>query len=121
MTGWRLGYLAARMEYIEQFHKVHQYVQACANSRKAFKARRDLLLKGLVGMGIECPTPAGAFYAFPRVGDGDRVAAELASGGVITVPGSAFGKHAREHIRISYATSESDIMRALERMRDVIL
>ncbi|MEA3323557.1 MAG: pyridoxal phosphate-dependent aminotransferase [Euryarchaeota archaeon] len=141
MTGWRLGYLAARMEYIEQFHKVHQYVQACANSvaqaavlaaitgsqdcvedmRKTFKARRDLLIKGLLEMGVECPTPAGAFYAFPRVGDGDRVASELASRGVITVPGSAFGEYAREHIRISYATSESDIIRALERMRDVIL
>ncbi len=72
-------------------------------------------------MGIECPVPAGAFYAFPRVGDGDSVASKLADGGVITVPGSAFGKNAREHIRISYATGESDIMRALERMRDVIL
>lgn len=141
MTGWRLGYLAARMEYIEQFHKVHQYVQACANSvaqaavlaaitgsqdcvedmRKTFEARRNLLIKGLLGMGVECPTPAGAFYVFPRVGDGDRVASELASRGVITVPGSAFGEYAREHIRISYATSESDIIRALGRMRDVIL
>jgi aspartate aminotransferase len=141
MTGWRLGYLAARPEYIEQFHKVHQYVQACANSvaqaaalaaitgsqdcvgdmRKAFKARRDILIKGLLGMGIECPTPAGAFYAFPRVGDGDRVASELASRGVITVPGSAFGEHARDRIRISYATSESDIMCALERMRDLLM
>jgi aspartate aminotransferase len=72
-------------------------------------------------MGIECPVPAGAFYAFPRVGDGARIASKLAEGGVITVPGSAFGENAREHIRISYATSESDIMRALERMRDVIL
>ncbi len=79
------------------------------------------MLKGLREMGIECPTPAGAFYAFPRVGDGDRVASELASKGVITVPGSAFGKQAREHIRISYATSESDIMRALERMCDLLM
>ena len=141
MTGWRLGYLAARSEYIEQFHKVHQYVQACANSvaqaaalaaitgsqdcvkemRETFRARRDLLLTGLREMGIECPTPDGAFYAFPRVGDGDHVASKLAERGVITVPGSAFGEHAREHIRISYAASESDIARALDRMHDVLL
>ncbi len=89
--------------------------------RKTFKARRDILIKGLFEMGIECPTPAGAFYAFPRVGDGDRIASELAGRGVITVPGSAFGEHAREHIRISYATSESDITRALERMRDLLI
>ena len=72
-------------------------------------------------MGVECPTPNGAFYLFPRVGDGDRVASELAERGVITVPGSAFGSYSREHIRISYAASEADIMRALDIMGDVLL
>lgn len=136
MTGWRLGYLAARPEYIEQLHKVHQYVQACASSvaqaaalaaitgsqgcvwemRDKFRIRRDILLKGLQEMDVECMTPKGAFYLFPRVGDGDSIAAELAERGVITVPGSAFGAHGAEHIRISYAASEADVMRALERM-----
>jgi len=32
MTGWRIGYAAARKEYIEQMLKVHQYIQACACS-----------------------------------------------------------------------------------------
>jgi len=138
MTGWRLGYLAARPEYIEQFHKVHQYVQACANSvaqmavlaaitgpqdcvtemRDRFKKRQDILLGGLREMNVECATPAGAFYVFPRVGDGDRTAADLAERGVITVPGSAFGIYGAEHIRMSYATGEADIVRALDRMRE---
>jgi len=137
MTGWRLGYLAARPEYIEQFHKVHQYVQACANSvaqmaalaaitgpqervaemRDMFKKRRDILLSGLREMGVPCMTPAGAFYVFPRVGDGDRIAADMAERGVITVPGSAFGMYGSEHVRMSYATGEADIVRALDRMR----
>ena len=139
MTGWRLGYLAARPEYIEQFHKVHQYVQACAGSvaqyaalaaitgpqdcvcemREQFRERRDILLRGLSELGIECPTPAGAFYLFPRVGDGDRVSAELAGRGVITVPGSSFGAHGSEHIRLSYAASKTDIACAIERMAGV--
>ena len=137
MTGWRLGYLAARPEYIEQFHKVHQYVQACANSvaqmaalaaitgpqervaemRDMFKKRRDILLNGLREMNVECMTPAGAFYVFPRVGDGDRIAADMAERGVITVPGSAFGIYGAEHVRMSYATGEAEIIRALDRMR----
>ena len=137
MTGWRLGYLAARPEYIEQFHKVHQYVQACANSvaqmaalaaitgpqdgviemRNRFEQRRDILLSGLREMGVECATPAGAFYVFPRVGDGDRVAADMAERGVITVPGSAFGIYGAEHVRMSYAAGEAEIVRALDRMR----
>ena len=138
MTGWRLGYLAARPEYIEQFHKVHQYVQACANSvaqiaalaaitgpqervaemRDMFKKRRDILLSGLREMGVECMTPAGAFYVFPRVGDGDRTAANMAERGVIMVPGSAFGIYGAEHVRMSYATGEAEIVRALDRMRE---
>ena len=141
MTGWRLGYLAARPEYIEQFHKVHQYVQACAGSvaqfaalaaitgpqdcvyemRDHFRTRRDILLNGLRELGVECATPMGAFYLFPRVGNGDQIAAELAERGVIAVPGASFGANSAEHIRFSYATGDSNIVRALERMSDVFL
>ncbi len=86
MTGWRLGYLAARNEYISQMLKVHQYIQACANSiaqkaayaavtgpkdsvsamREEFRKRRDVLVKGLNDLGMECALPKGAFYAFPQ-------------------------------------------------------
>src|SRR5512137_1129805 len=91
MTGWRLGYLAAKGCALEQLLKIHQYVQACASSisqaaaleavtgpqecvaamREEFKARRDLLVKGFREMGVDIIEPEGAFYLFPRVGDGD--------------------------------------------------
>ena len=112
-------------------------MQACANSvaqmaalaaitgpqdcvtemRDLFEKRRDILLGGLREMNVEYATPAGAFYVFPWVGDGDRTAADLAERGVITVPGSAFGIYGAEHIRMSYAISEANIVRALDRMR----
>ena len=140
MTGWRLGYLAARGEALENMLKVHQYVQACASSisqraalaavagpqecvgqmRDEFLRRRDVLVAGLRSMGIEIEEPAGAFYAFPRVGDGNDVAARLIRGGVVTVPGSAFGSAAKDHIRISYAASMGDIKTALARMREIL-
>lgn len=140
MTGWRLGYLAARGEALENMLKVHQYVQACASSisqraamaavsgtqepvgimREEFRRRRDFLVSGLRSMGIDMKEPEGAFYAFPKVGDGDEVAARLIRGGVVTVPGSAFGPRGREHIRISYAASMEDLKTALERMRDIL-
>ncbi|MDP2766234.1 MAG: pyridoxal phosphate-dependent aminotransferase, partial [Candidatus Methanoperedens sp.] len=83
MTGWRIGYAAARKDYIEQMLKVHQYIQACACSisqkaalaaiegpqecvsemRESFRARRDFLLEGLSEIGIKCVKPRGAFYA----------------------------------------------------------
>lgn len=140
MTGWRLGYLAARGEALENMLKVHQYVQACASSisqraalaavsgpqepvgimREEFRRRRDVLVSGLRSMGIDIKKPEGAFYAFPRVGDGNDVAARLIRGGVVTVPGSAFGSSGRQHIRISYAASMEDLKTALERMRDIL-
>jgi aspartate aminotransferase len=140
MTGWRLGYLAARSEALENMLKVHQYVQACASSisqraalaavsgpqecvqemKGEFQKRRDVLVEGLRSMGIDIATPQGAFYAFPKVGDGNDVAARLIKGGVVTVPGSAFGSVAKDHIRISYAAAMADIKTALERMREIL-
>lgn len=139
MTGWRLGYLAANSEYLEQMLKVHQYVQACANSisQKAalaaltgpqncviemgseFRKRRDLLLKGFKEIGIKCIEPKGAFYAFPEVYDGLSVAEKCIKNGVIVVPGSAFG-NAPNNIRVSYAASRDNIKRGLEIMERIL-
>jgi aspartate aminotransferase len=140
MTGWRLGYLAAKGCALEQLLKIHQYVQACASSisqmaalaavtgpqdcvfqmRDEFKSRRDLLVKGFREMGVDLVVPEGAFYLFPRVGDGDAVAAALGKAGVIVVPGSAFGPGGKEYIRLSYAAARSQLELALTRMRDIL-
>lgn len=134
MTGWRLGYIAAKREYIEQLIKVHQYVQACANSisqkaalaaitgpqdcvvkmRAEFKRRRNYLLKRLSEIGLKCVKPKGAFYAFPEVGDDLAVAQKLIENKVIAVPGSAFGRGGRGYIRISYSTSMQNLERAMD-------
>lgn len=135
MTGWRLGYLAASPEIIGQCLKVHQYCQACATSisqyaavaayegdqsavetmRKEYEACRDLIWKGLNDLGLPFPKPEGAFYAFvpmkPALTD------KIIANGVIAVPGTAFGIHAPEYTRFSYATSRENIMKALERIQ----
>lgn len=69
---------------------------------------------------MDLVVPRGAFYIFPRVGDGDEFAARLGAAGVITVPGSAFGVNGKPHIRISYAVSEDNLRLALERMKEVV-
>lgn len=140
MTGWRLGYVAARKEYVGQMLKVHQYIQACANSiaqkaayaavtgpkdsvnamREEFRKRRDILVKGLNELGMECSLPKGAFYAFPKVSDSADVASKLISNGVIVVPGTAFGSEGDGYIRISYAASMKDIEKALSIMENVL-
>jgi aspartate aminotransferase len=139
MTGWRIGYVAARPQYTEQMLKVHQYVQACACSisqkaalaaitgpqdsvavmRDEFKRRRDYLLSELHGMGLECVRPQGAFYAFPKVGDEARVVAELIKKGVIATPGTSFGPHGKGYMRLAYAASMADIRKAVGIMKTV--
>jgi aspartate aminotransferase len=88
--------------------------------RDEFKARRDLLVNGFRDMGVDLIEPEGAFYLFPRVGDGDAVAARLGKAGVIAVPGSAFGPGGKEHIRISYAAARSQLEEAMRRMKDIL-
>ncbi|MBN1133362.1 MAG: pyridoxal phosphate-dependent aminotransferase [Methanosarcinaceae archaeon] len=140
MTGWRIGYVAAKAEYTEQMLKVHQYVQACANSiaqkaafaavtgpmdqvikmREEFRKRRDVLVKGMNALGLKCELPKGAFYVFPSVPDSAEVAGRFISNGVIVVPGTAFGDKGDGYIRVSYAASMFDIQRALGIMERVL-
>ena len=134
MTGWRLGWVAASERRIERMLRIHQYAQACASAPAqyaaeaalsgpqdvvhertgAFEERRDLVLDGLKGMGLEVPTPQGAFYFMPRVPDG--WVEEVIERGVVVVPGEAFGERGAGHARISYATSTDELEDALEIM-----
>ena len=136
MTGWRLGWITASHERIERMLRVHQYAQACAAApsqyaaeaalsgpqdrveemRSAFETRRDVVLEGLESMGLDVPTPKGAFYAMPRVPEG--WVEEVIDRGVVVVPGEAFGAGGAGHARISYATDVETLKEALETMRE---
>jgi aspartate/methionine/tyrosine aminotransferase len=91
-----------------------------------FRARRDLIVAGLNELpGVECIAPQGAFYAFPRVAGTGLSADALADlllqeAGVACLSGTAFGRHGEGHLRFSYANSRENIVRAVERMEDVL-
>lgn len=145
MTGWRLGYLMAPPELTEQMFKIHQYGIMCAPTASQFAAvealangdadieymkneyncRRKLLLEGLKECGLECFTPRGAFYAFPKVSSFGLTSEEFCTGlieeeGVAIVPGSAFGESGEGFARISYAYSVRHIEKALERIESFV-
>ncbi|OYT64320.1 aspartate aminotransferase [Methanosarcinales archaeon ex4484_138] len=140
MTGWRIGYTTGPTEAIEEMVKIHQYAQACATSisQKAalaaltgpqdcikemhheFKTRRRILMNALQEIEIECTQPKGAFYAFPKIRNAEEVVQQLLQRGVITTPGTAFGKHGSGHIRLSYATTQENIQRAMSIMREIL-
>jgi aspartate aminotransferase len=134
MTGWRLGWVCGDSERVERMVRVHQYGQACATAAsqhaaeaalrgpqdivdemtESFRKRRDILLDGLDDIGLECPTPRGAFYAMPKVPDG--FVDECIDRGVVIVPGEAFGEHGAGYARISYATDEEQLREAIDVM-----
>jgi aminotransferase len=141
MTGWRVGYAAARPEIIEAMTKVHQYTMLCApitaqmaaiealrSGETAVKEmvadydrRRRVMLKGLNDIGLACFEPKGAFYCFPSVkvtGLSSEEFAErlLVEEKVAVVPGQAFGDSGEGYVRCCYATALSDIEEALRRM-----
>ncbi len=146
MTGWRIGYAAGPADLIKGMKKIqgqstsnptsisqHAAVAALNDSQeciqpmlKAFKERHDFVVEGLNAIdGVECLPSDGTFYSFPNIEgliarvDGVSNDAELsemllAEKEVAMVPGSAFG--APGHIRLSYATSMGNLVKAVERI-----
>jgi aspartate aminotransferase len=86
-----------------------------------FRARRDLVVEGLNELpGVSCVMPHGAFYAFPNVAGVPIAAEELAhrllhEAGVAVLAGTAFGQVGKDNLRFSYANSQENLHRALER------
>ena len=149
MTGWRIGYAAGPVSLIKAMKKIQSQStsnptsisqvaataalngdQGCVSDMlKAFKARHDMVVDGLNDIeGISCLKGDGTFYAFPDVRglmarlDGietDVQLAEylLAEAEIALVPGSAFG--ADGYMRLSFATSDSNLKSALERLSQI--
>ena len=89
---------------------------------RAFDRRRKVVVEGLNALpGVSCITPKGAFYAFPNVSATGWKAKKLASAlleetGVALIGGPDFGVLGEGYLRLSYATSEENILRAIERI-----
>jgi aspartate aminotransferase len=149
MTGWRLGFALAPSAVTSAMQKLQSQStsnptsivqkaavaalkgsQECvAEMRKEYIQLRDHVLAGLRSIdGIKCAKPDGAFYVYPNISSffgrgGVHSPAEfskklLQEAHVATVPGEGFGTH--EHIRISYATSQKELDRGLERLRGLL-
>jgi aminotransferase len=141
LTGWRVGWACAPAPILEAMMKVHQYVIMSAptpsqyaalaaleegeeESRRMvedFDRRRHLVMEALQRMGLPCPPPRGAFYAFPSVrptglDDVEFAHRLLQEEKVAVIPGSAFGERGRGHVRICYAAPRHHLEEALQRM-----
>ncbi|MGI6472180.1 MAG: pyridoxal phosphate-dependent aminotransferase [Candidatus Methanomethylophilaceae archaeon] len=138
VTGWRLGFICAGEENMEDLIKMQYHVCASPampsqygvlaalpgiepyleNARKVFKGRRDLISSRINEIdGMSLIPPRGAFYAFPSF-DMDLPSQELANtlarNGLICTPGSAFGEFGEGHLRFSYAADEKKISAGMD-------
>ena len=146
MTGWRLGYSVWPKALFPLVERLAVNCHSCVNAatqyagiaalngpqdaveimRRAFDARRRIIVRALNQLpGFRCVDPGGAFYTFPNIEGTGMSARELQSrmledAGVATVAGTSFGGHGEGFIRFSYAASEEDIERAVERIRTVL-
>ena len=142
MTGWRLGYGLMPEELAGHIAKLMVNSVSCTASAvqraglealtgpqddvramvAAFRERRDLIVDGLNRIpGISCRSPKGAFYVFPNItGTGQRskpfADRLLEEHGVAALAGTAFGDHGEGYLRLSYANSEANLTKALERI-----
>ncbi len=152
MSGWRIGYIAfnqspqlealrenlpklARVRIATSLPVQHAALESLrgpqdyiSNFVSEIKKRRDLVVKRLNEMpGLSCPTPKGAFYAFPKIEDNrfgtdkEFVTKLLESKGVLTVHGSGFGeKYGSGHFRLVYLPSLEVLDSAMNKIEEFV-
>ncbi|HOJ13591.1 MAG TPA: pyridoxal phosphate-dependent aminotransferase [Deltaproteobacteria bacterium] len=149
MTGWRIGFCIGDKDVIKAMERLQSqstsnpvsFAQEGAlaslvsdetaaiveKRRKIFQQRRDLIvrkIREIPGMGII--EPGGSFYAFPsidgyldRFKDANAFTQYLIEHALVAVvPGVAFG--APDHVRFSFATSEENIEKGLDRVKEAL-
>ena len=150
MTGWRVGWMIGPTDLVKAATNLQSHatsnvsnvaqraaiaavsgdLAAVEEMKTAFDRRRRTIVSMLNEIeGVECPTPLGAFYAYPSVKgllgrehDGTRVetSADLAElilekAEVAVVPGEAFGSPG--YLRLSYALGDDDLAEGITRLQ----
>ena len=146
MTGWRLGYAVWPGKLYDYARKLAVNLHSCVNASAQyaglaalkgsqdevtkmvaeFDKRRKVVVEGLNKLpGVSCAIPKGAFYAFPNIRRTGWKAKALASAlledaGVAIIGGPDFGILGEGYIRVSYANSTQNILKALDRMGEFL-
>jgi aspartate/methionine/tyrosine aminotransferase len=146
MTGWRLGYGVWPGKLFDYARKLAVNLHSCVNASAQyaglaaltgpqdeaanmvaeFDRRRKVVVEGLNRLpGVTCATPKGAFYAFPNIKRTGWPAKALAASlledaGVAIIGGPDFGILAEGYVRLSYANSTANILKALDRMGEFL-
>jgi aspartate aminotransferase len=146
MTGWRLGYGVMPEWLVSHVSRLQTNSNSCTATFTQmagvealtgpqrsvdemvaeFRRRRDLVVAGLNRIdGLRCSMPDGAFYVFPNIegtGMRSKEAADffLYEAGVALLSGTAFGHNGEGYLRLSYANSYENLIRALEKIETAL-
>jgi len=145
MTGWRIGFLLCPPGTSHLAAAIQEPTVSCAPAisqkaaeaalagpqdcvsvgREIFRRRRDIVTQILGQAGLLATTPQGAFYALVRIGDRHSGSTDFAKSllrerGVATVPGVTFGSSSDDLVRIAFTTSDEDLRRGVEKLRDYV-
>ena len=142
MTGWRVGFVAAKAPWIPAIFKAHQTVVTTGGTvsfkaaeaayrnggadiermRVEYEKRRDICVAALTKAGFDVPEPKGAFYVFAKIpaqfkGDDDAFCRLLATEAKVgMIPGRFFGPGGEGYVRMSFALSTELVQEAMDRV-----
>ncbi|WP_372920924.1 pyridoxal phosphate-dependent aminotransferase [Roseovarius sp.] len=147
MTGWRIGYLAGPRALIEPMSEVnHAFAistaavsqhgalaamtgsqQCVEDMRRTYDERRAAICAGLDAIGMEYAEPQGAFYVYANVASlglgitaGAFCERLLAQGRVMMYPGTIYGDHTDDFVRMSMTQPVDRIQTAMNRIAAVV-
>ena len=145
MTGWRVGYLAAPMWFVEPAVEVKHAISICTppamqmgaltalqNGTEAqllmtqeYEKRRDIILQRLDKLGISYGYPGGGMYIYANISktglDAEEFCFELLKQQQVMIfPGTLFADDNNKHVRITLLSPQDTIKIALDRLEQFI-
>lgn len=140
MTGWRIGFAVGNAQLVAGLGQVKSQIdsgafdavqlagitaltasQDCvAQMNKLYAGRREVLVKGLQGLGLEVERPKATFYVWCGVPAGqtstDFCRKLLEEAGVVSTPGVGFGSAGEGYVRFALTVDEARLQEAVDRL-----
>ena len=143
MTGWRIGFAVGRAEIIQALGQIKSNIDSGAfkavqiagiaaleenqdcvdNINKVYKERRDILVDGLVELGLSVEKPRATFYVWIEAPKGYNSAEFtrhlLSKGGIVVTPGNGFGEAGEGYVRMALTVDKERMKEAVERIKSI--
>jgi LL-diaminopimelate aminotransferase len=140
MTGWRIGFAVGNSNVIGALGQVKTNIDSgifqaiqeagitaleledapLAAIRGIYQERRDVLVKGLQGLGFKVDAPKAAFYVWipnpAGVSSSEMTAKLLKECAIVTTPGNGFGDGGEGYFRMTLCVSKDRLAEAIDRM-----